>query len=284
MLEREGLGGEAFIAVAPPPENETPVLVEIPHAGVAVDAMAMAFIIGPVRSIGRDADLYVDELYEAAPKHGAHLIVARTSRLCIDLNRAPDDFDGLTALGAPKPNEDIPRGLLWRVTTDGDPILARKLPPSETSRRIARFYEPYHARVAQILEAKRKRFGFAILLSAHSMPSTGRRGHVDVGHGRADVVPGSRGRTTTDVRVLDVIDAAGARASLTVRHDEPYRGGYTTAKWGRPTEGIHAVQIELARRVYMDEDTLERDPDGIVRAANFGVDVVRKLGALSLAR
>jgi N-formylglutamate amidohydrolase len=236
-------------------------------------------MIAPLRAVGRDADLYVDELFGDAPAHGATLISATHSRLVLDLNRGPRDFDALAAEGGQP--QALPRGLVWRLSTDGDPVIASKLSAAEVSRRVTALYRPYHDALTAELERKRERFGFAVLLCAHSMPSTGRRGHVDVGSGRADVVPGSRGRTSAATVVIDTVADVARRRGLSVKHDDPYRGGFSTAHYGRPHEGLHAVQVELARRLYMDEATLARS-DGFEATRALGAALVAALGELRL--
>ena len=206
------------------------------------------------------------------------MIVARASRYVVDLNRGPSDFDGAAVEGGGA--APLPRGLVWRLTTEGEPILARRLPRAELTRRMETVYEPYHHAVRALLHDKRERFGFAILLCAHSMPSQGRRGHQDAGTVRVDVVPGSRGRTSAASSVIDAVERVATKHALTLKHDDPYKGGFATAHYGRPAEGFHAIQIELARRLYMDEDHLGLDPEGLPRMQRFADDVVATLGAL----
>lgn len=265
-----------------PTGPEVPVVVEIPHAGLEIDPVAMAYTIAPVRGVGRDADLHVDRVYEGAVSRGASTIVARASRYVVDLNRGPADFDGVAVEGGGA--APLPRGLVWRLTTEGEPILARRLPRTELDRRMTTIYEPYHHAVRALLHDKRERFGHAILLCAHSMPSQGRRGHQDAGTVRVDVVPGSRGRTSASSAVIDAVEHVARKHDLTVRHDDPYKGGFATAHYGRPAEGFHAIQIELARRLYMDEDGLALDGTGLPRMQRFALDVVDTLGSLRLPR
>lgn len=264
-----------FTLTPPPPSVvETPVVVEVPHAGLDVPAEYLAQLVAPARSIGRDADLYVDELYADAPACGATLLVAHTSRYVLDLNRSEEDWDDAGARA--------PRGIVWRLTTDGEPALARPLTPAELEARIDAVHRPYHRALREALDRKRARFGWVVLLAAHSMPSVARTGHVDASSARADVVPGTQGRTTAADVVIDAVDAHARDRRFTVRHDDPYRGGFTTRHYGRPREGIHAVQVELARRLYMDEATLERGA-GFVPLRAWCRGLVEKLGRLALA-
>ena len=268
--------------VSPPRAAETAVIVEVPHAGLAVDALTLPSLAAPVRSLGVDADLYVDELYAAAPVSGATLLVAECSRYVCDLNRSEQDIDPLAAAGGPA--QRAPHGLIWRDTTEGQRALYQPLARAELERRLVQFYRPYHQRLAQLLAAKRERFGFAILLAGHSMPSRGRAGHSDTGRDRADVVPGSRGRTTAAAVVIDTPERIAAPRGWSIVHDDPYRGGFTTAFYGRPERGQHALQVELSRRLYMNEATLEKKPGGFEATRDFCTALVAALGTLDLSR
>ena len=261
--------------VVEPKGGETPVVVEVPHAGLSLDAETLSYTIAPGRSIARDADLYVDALFQDAPAEGATLIYARASRYLVDLNRGENDLDHEAVEGGGR--TPWPRGLIWRLTTDGEPILARRLPRSEVDRRLDLVYRPYHRVLEGLLARKRARFGFAILLCAHSMPSQPRRGHADPGGARADIVPGTRGRTTAAAAVIDVVDKHARACNFTVRHDDPYRGGFSTGHYGTPQSATHAVQIEIARRLYMDESTLRIDPQGFRGIREFGRTLVARL-------
>ena len=271
-------GGMPAFTVLSPRTSETPVVVEVPHAGIAVDAQSMAFTIAPTRAIGRDADMFVDRLFADAIDLGATLVVAHVSRFVLDLNRGREDFDGLAVEGGGAAN--LPRGLVWRTTTEGDPVLGRRLPRAELTRRLDQYYDPSHAALAELLEARRARFGWALLLCAHSMPSQGRRGHADVGASRADIVPGSRGRTSARAEVIDLVDSEARAAAFSVSHDDPYKGGFSTQHYGRPASHIHAIQIEIARKLYMDEDALTPLERGFSRTRDFARTLVERLGAL----
>lgn len=244
-----------FSLKEPEPSRETPLVVEIPHAGLDVPPELALTVLAPARAIARDADLYVDTLYEGATDEGATLIAANVSRYVVDLNRSEADVDSESVTGA-RSAPKAPRGLIWRLSTDGDACIPGPLSARELAARLAAVYRPYHAAVARAIEHKRKRFGFAIVLAAHSMPGSGRSGHGDAGTPRADVVPGTQGRTTAEHGIIEAVETHARKAGLSLRHDDPYRGGFTTRHWGRPDEGVHAVQVEIARRLYMDEATL----------------------------
>jgi len=222
----------------------------------------------------------VDELYADAPEVGATLIASRISRYVCDLNRAESDVDALAVEGGTA--RSSPHGLVWRTTTEGRPALLGPVSRAEYERRLERYHRPYHRRIEALLEERRQRHGFAIILCAHSMPSRGRDGHDDAGVERADIVPGTRGRTTAGAPVIALVERLAADAKLALRHDEPYKGGFTTVRYGRPKDGFHAIQIELARRLYMDERTLAKRPAEFERVRAFCKTLVAELTTLEL--
>jgi N-formylglutamate amidohydrolase len=295
-----------------PTGAETPVVVEVPHAGLDLPAPFLEPLAAPARAIGRDADLYVDALYEEAPAEGAHLLVARASRYVVDVNRAETDVDAEVVDGA-RTDLRMHHGLVWRTTSDGEHALARKLTREELEERLELVWRPYHRALAEIVHRKVARFGVAVVLAAHSMPSVERpnaerasQGPQGQGGGdaarpssreppasqsvrgpqsaraRADVVPGTRGRKSSAAKFIDAVEAAAVARGWTVRHDDPYAGGYTTQHYGRPGEGVHVVQVELARRLYLDEATLRpgRDFAGV---RSWCRGLVGVLGRLALA-
>jgi N-formylglutamate deformylase len=269
-----------FFTVHEPRATKTPLVVEVPHAGLTVDAESMATLIAPAQSLGRDADLFVDDLYADAPDVGATLLVSHVSRYVCDLNRAETDVDPLTVEGGAA--RSAPHGVIWRLTTDNRAALLRPLPFAELERRLVRIYRPYHQTLQALLEQRVAEFGYAILLCGHSMPSRGREGHIDPGRERADVVPGSRGRTTCADAILRLVDLNAAEFRLSVAHDEPYRGGFSTSHYGRPKDRVHAIQIELARRLYMDEQALTKKAREFEELKRFCRTVTENLGALTL--
>lgn len=264
--------------VTEPRAPEVPVIVEVPHAGLEVDAETLANLVAPAQAIGRDADLYVDELYADAPDAGATLLCARMSRYVCDLNRSEHDVDRDTVLGAT--GRASPHGLIWRSTTDNRAAVARPLSKAELERRLNSYYRPYHDQLDVLVRDRLARHGFVIVVSGHSMPSRGRDGHDDPGRERADVVPGTRQRSTAAQAVIEATEHIAARFQLGLAHDEPYRGGHTTVRYGRPAAGIHAIQIELNRRLYMDEQTLAKKPNEFRTIRSFCRAVVRELAAL----
>jgi N-formylglutamate deformylase len=270
-----------LFTVGEPEGVETPLLVEIPHAGTHVPPQFLSEVVAPARALGRDADMYVDDLYCDATRQGASLLFSRTSRYVVDLNRSEQDIDSQSVVGGPA-SHNAPRGIIWRMTTEGERAIISPLSRDAFSARIEGIYRPYHGCLQQMIARKLERFGRAIVLAAHSMPSVGRRAHGDSGSGRADVVPGSRGRTSADSRIIDAVDAHARAAGFSVTHDEPYKGGYTTQHYGRPAQNVHVIQVELSRHLYMDEERLSKRAPDFDRVREWCRALVAKLGHVEL--
>jgi len=270
----------SFVELTAPETTATPVLVEVPHSGLQVPPEVEPEIETTPLAVLRDSDIYVDQLYERAPDHGATLLVSRVSRYVVDLNRGPDEVDSAAVPSHPKGRHIPARGVVWRARTDGTPLLRAPLTIDQFARRIERYYEPYHQTLREVAARMRKEHGHVLILAAHSMPSAGRRVFGGRELRRADVVPGTRGRSTADARIIDLVDAHFRESGLSVKHDDPYRGGWTTSSYGAPKHGQHAVQIELNRALYVDEGTSEiKNPDFAQLQAVLD-QLVNKLGGL----
>jgi N-formylglutamate deformylase len=200
-----------------PRGTEVPVVVEVPHAGLDVPPHFATSLLASARSVARDADLFVDDLYARAVDAGATLLVSHVSRYVVDLNRAETDFDSEAVAGGPA-TPRAPRGVVWRLTTDNERCIAAPLPRALLEARLDEVHRPYHTALATAIEGKRTRFGVCVVLAAHSMPSVGRSGHGDANVERADIVPGTQGRTTASPALIDAVERHAVEAGLSVRH------------------------------------------------------------------
>jgi N-formylglutamate amidohydrolase len=250
------------------------VVVSVPHAGVATAGFAEA--LAPGLDVRCDADLFVDELYEGG-SHGA-FVRARLSRFVCDLNRHPDDVSARAVPQHPAPRNADGRGFLWEVTTTGAPALARPLRLPEWDARRA-VHAAYHGTLEQALQRARAKFGFAILVDGHSMPSVGRQGHSDPGRERADIVPGDRLGTSCAPTLSRLVGEHFRHHGLAVAFNDPYRGGFITTHHGRPADDVHAIQIEMRRDLYMNEATFERLPERMSWLRGILGELLRKLDA-----
>ncbi len=270
----------SFVELTHPTTTPSPVLVEVPHSGLQVPPEVESEIDATPSAMLRDSDIYVDQLYQRAPENGATLLVSRVSRYVVDLNRGPEDVDSAAVPKHPKARHVPARGVVWRARTDGTPLLRSPLTVAQFGRRIELFYEPYHRTLREVTAQIREQHGQVVILAAHSMPSTGRR---TMGGGevrRADIVPGTRGRSTADGRIIDLVDSHFRDAGLSVQHDKPYRGGWTTSTYGAPKRGQHAIQIELNRALYVDERTSEIKKHDFAQLQTVLDQLVGKLGNL----
>lgn len=270
----------SFVELIPPHHSPAPVLVEVPHSGLQVPPDIETEIDTSAHAVLRDSDIYVDKLYQRAPEHGATLLVSKVSRYVVDLNRGPDEVDSAAVPRHPKARHIPARGVVWRARTDGTPLLRAPLTQQQFERRIERYYTPYHHALRTEAARLHREYGHVVILAAHSMPSTGRRRFGGRHVRRADIVPGTRGRSTADGRIINLVDQHFRDAGLSVKHDEPYRGGWTTASYGAPKRGQHAIQIELNRALYVDEQTSEIKRGDFEQLQRVLERLVGKLGEL----
>jgi N-formylglutamate deformylase len=246
---------ESTIATRTAAEPSSPLVVSVPHAGLGTAGFEGA--LTPELDVRCDADLFVDRLYRIGePQSPEIYVAAKTSRFVCDMNRDPDDVSPGAVPEHPAPRNADGRGFIWAVTTTGAPALSRPLSLHEWGQRTA-IHANYHDTLTRALTRARERFGFAILLDGHSMPSRGRLGHKDPGRARAQVVPGDRDGTSCALALTAHVTRHFERAGLTVAANDPYKGGFITAHHGRPSDRIHAIQIELRRDLYMDENAFE---------------------------
>jgi N-formylglutamate amidohydrolase len=214
--------------------------------------------------VRRAEDSYVAELYAAVPGLGATLVEARFPRAYIDANRHVSDIDTELLSDAwpgpvtPSRKTEQGIGLVWRLAHGGVPLYARKLSAAEVTRRIVSCYDPYHAAVAAAIDHAHDGFGAVWHVNCHSMPAVGDVNADDAGRERADFVLGDRDGSTCEpaftARVADHLRRRGYRVAI----NDPYKGVELVRKFGRPAEERHSLQIEINRRLYMNETTLEK--------------------------
>ena len=252
-------------AVVSPKTWTLPIVLASPHSGRDYPAHFLAASQLDLLSIRRSEDSFVNELFEDAAQLGAPLIHALFPRAYLDPNREPYELDpGMfeDALPAYANTRSLRvaggLGTVARVVTDGAEIYRRKMAFSEAERRIETLYLPYHRQLRCLLDEARAKFGFAVLIDCHSMPSIGGPMDEDRGHDRADMVLGDRFGTSCSPTLTQAVENALGDMGYAVARNNPYAGGYTTDHYGRPIQGIHALQIELNRALYMDEHNLTR--------------------------
>ncbi|HYD99143.1 MAG TPA: N-formylglutamate amidohydrolase [Alphaproteobacteria bacterium] len=275
---------DAFVIMAPARQT-VPLVVASPHSGSAYPEDFVSAARLDRHSLRKSEDCFVDELFAAVPDRGAPLLKALFPRAYLDANREPYELDpGMFSDSLPAwANSRSPRvaaglGTIPRVVANGEDIYRGKLRLADALGRIERLYRPYHAALAELVERTRQQFGFCLLLDCHSMPSTG--GGYD--RSRCDMVLGDCYGTACAPLAVDTAEQVLRRLGYAVNRNQPYAGGYTTRHYGRPGSGVHALQIELNRSLYMDEATLVRRPYFATLAAHM-TELVEALGALALS-
>jgi N-formylglutamate amidohydrolase len=271
--------GQAF-AIHEPVEQRVPFIFNSPHSGNVYTERFLAMSRLDARQIRRSEDCFVDEIFAGAVALGAPMLAARFPRAWLDVNREPFELDP-RMFREPLPAHVNARsarvagglGTVPRLVGEGQEIYAAKLPVSEALDRIRRVYVPYHEALKGLLRRTMRTFGHAILIDCHSMPASVRVGETGL---RPDFIVGDRfGLSCGPGLSESAIDLLSAMGYI-VAHNKPYAGGFITEHYGRPAEGVQALQIELSRGIYLDETTLERTP-GFTRLA---ADMTRFCGAL----
>jgi N-formylglutamate deformylase len=243
-----------------------PLVLDSPHSGNRYPS-DFGFIC-PFGALRQAEDTHVDELYAAAPEFGATFLSALFPRSYIDVNRAFDDIepqlvDGpLPWLLNPTEKSAAGTGLIRRLCRPGMPMYGRKLTVAQVTERIERYYRPYHEQLACVIDRLHGQFGQVFHLNCHSMPSFGGIG----GRDPVDFVLGDRDGTTADSSFTDFVAGVLRDMGYRVRINDPYKGVELVRRYSNPAAGVHSLQVEVHRRLYMNEDTLEK---------HAGFDVLR---------
>lgn len=239
-----------------------PLVCDSPHSGTRYPAdFGHALARQHVR---RGEDTHVDTLWDAVPAAGGTLLAATFPRTYIDANRDLGDLDpDLLDDAWPEPlspgaKTRLGHGLVWRDLDPGQPLYARRLTVAEVRGRIDGYYRPYHAALSGCIDDAVRRFGAVWHLNLHSMPSDAYERLGLPGRALADFVLGDRDGSTCEPGLLAVIESVLHAHGHTVARNDPYKGVELIRRMGQPALGRHSLQIEVNRRLYMDEATRER--------------------------
>ena len=248
-----------------PPEVLTGVVFASPHSGRDYpEDMRRASILDD-RALRSSEDAFMDMLIGDATTLGAPLLLARTPRAYVDLNRSADELDPAVIDGVRRvihnPRITSGLGVIPRVVANGRAIYRGKIALSEARRRIDEHWHPYHGALRDLLARQQGRFGKAVLLDCHSMPHEAIDGLCSGKGVPPDIVLGDRFGAAADAEVVDRIEAAFTAEGLRVARNAPFAGAFIAQRYGRPAQGIHVVQMEIDRAIYMDEATLTLRPD-----------------------
>jgi N-formylglutamate deformylase len=242
-----------------PAEVLQPLLLDSPHSGHDFPADFGAAVSEHALRDGEDC--FVDELWLPATLRGVWLLAAQFPRTYLDANRHHEDVDLQLLAGAHWPHEHRPSGkaaigkaLVWRTLDDGAPIYARKLAAHEVRSRIERCHAPYHRALHQRIAATHARFGRSYHINCHSMNAvSGAQGEGGAGQRRADVVLGDRDGTSCDPAFTAVVREVLVGMGYDVKVNDPFKGVELVRAYADPGAGRHSLQLEVNKRLYMDE-------------------------------
>ena len=246
-------------------EGSTPLLLDSPHSGVTYPADFNYSC--DLATLRQAEDTHVEKLYDFAPGLGVAWVEALFPRAYLDANRNTTEID-VSLLDAhwPEPVEADPvvlskvrlgKGLIWRTTDDGAPIYQRTLSVAEVQARIATCWRPYHAAVAQAIDAAHARHGYSIHLNCHSMPAVASACATDFpGEVHADFVVGDRDGSTASSQLAQRIRHHLQGLGYSVAYNHPYKGVELVRRYSNPGQHRHSIQLEINRKLYMDGQTL----------------------------
>ena len=275
-----------------PPAAALALVLDSPHSGrefpADFDAAVSEF------DLREGEDCFVDELYQPAAELGVPLIAASFPRTYVDPNRHRGDIDLEMIDGGRWPHEYAPSGkhrigkaLLWRTLEDGRSIYDRTLAVDEVFARIEHFHTPYHVQLREVLDETYARFGLVYHINCHSMPAvSGKMGEGGEGRPRADFVLGDREATSCDPAFTEFIRATLAAMGYSVAVNDPYKGVELVRAYSNPRVRRHSLQLEINKKLYMNESTRERHEGFAPLQANLTrlVEAIRDYIELDLRR
>lgn len=237
-----------------------PVIFASPHSGKHYPDAFQDSLQVPLIDLRRTEDAFIDELFGGVVAQGAIQLAANYGRSFVDLNRDareldPDMFLDGTPITVGMKSARVKAGLgcLPRVAASGQDISSSKITKAEGAFRLSHVHEAYHGTLSHELEQLKKDWSDVVLIDCHSMPSKqpGRSG-------LPDIVLGDRFGSSCNARLTSIVERTFRRNGLTVGRNAPYAGGYTTRRYGRPRRGVHVLQIEINRGLYLDEANVQK--------------------------
>ena len=252
------------LEVRGPAAAAIPLVLDSPHSGHAFpdDFGAMVSEL----ELREGEDCYVDELYAGGPEMGVPLLAALWPRTYLDPNRHAGDVDldliegNWTGEYRPSGKAKVGKALIWRTLEDGRPIYAKKLGVDKVLQRIERCHAPYHEAIQDLLNKTHTRFGRVYHINCHSMRAVaGKQSDDGEGNARADFVLGDRDGTSCDPAFTEFVRASLAGMGYRVKVNDPYKGVELVRAYSDPKAGRHSLQVEINKRLYMNEATLEKN-------------------------
>jgi N-formylglutamate amidohydrolase len=281
MQSCQDFAGKPAFEIVSPAGRRLPVILNSPHSGCCYPGDFLAASRLDEKSIRRSEDSFVDELVAPAAALGCPLLKANFPRAWLDVNREPYELDPKMFAGSLPTYANVRSvrvagglGTIARIVSESEEIYARPLDVADALDRIEQVYKPYHRSLRQLVLDTRTQFGVAVLIDCHSMPSAVRGMH---GRARPDIVLGDRYGTSCAPELTDFAARILTGLGYSVSRNKPYAGGFITEHYGQPARGLHAMQVEFNRSLYMDERTLMKTP----RFAAIAADLARFVSALT---
>ncbi len=265
------------------PQACGPIVFSSPHSGRYYPPSLMQASRLDARSIRLSEDAFVDALIASAPDQGIATLCATYGRAYVDINRSADEldpamfeeaFEPVKGAGAARVAAGL--GAIAKIVAEGHEIYTGKLSLREVAGRINRVHRPYHQALVELIDRARAQYGYAVLIDWHSMPS------VSIGQARCDFVLGDRFGSACAPGLTRFIDQALTGMGYLVARNTPYAGGYTTEHYGRPLDGVHVLQVEINRGLYLNEAQIEIGPGFAALERALG-RLVRALAQADLA-
>ena len=255
------------IEVLSPLIQSVPVVFASPHSGKNYTQAFIEATQLSAHQLRLSEDAFVDEIFASVPAFGAPLLLAHFPRAFVDPNRYAYELDP-TMFSDPLPSYVITKtshimaglGTIPRVVAIGKDIYCNQLIFKEAKKRIEDNYVPYHDALSSLLNKTRVKFGTALLIDCHSMPSTNESARNFFSAPLADIILGDCHGKSCNPLITDAAEQICRDMGLSVSRNKPYAGGYTTKHYGKPEYNFHSLQIEIKRSLYMDEVRIERGP------------------------
>jgi N-formylglutamate amidohydrolase len=262
-----GLSGAEMIEIRRPARVLAPLVLDSPHSGTVYPADFDP--LQPPSRYRRAEDMYVDELFSAAPDLGLPLLAARFGRIYCDVNRAFDDLapetlaDGDALVLAPSAKARLGKGVVWTATPpDGAPLLASALARADYEARLKRCWRPYHAALAGLLAETRGDAAGVYHLDLHSMQPVANAMHEDATGGlRPDIVLSDREGVSCAAEFIEEAHRSLVNLGFSVAINDPFKGAEILRQHGNPEAGVHSLQIEVNRALYMHVESFEKTAD-----------------------
>ena len=232
-----------------PTGSPVPIVISVPHAGTYFPDEVRKHFDKRLRNIADDTDWFVHDLYSFASEHGITLIKANFNRWVIDLNRDPEStplYNDGRLITSCTPNTDFYGNRIYR-SKDLEPG------PAEKQRRLDTYYWPYYKKIEALLDERKKQFGKVLLWDAHSIRHRVSTIYKDV---FPDMILGDNNETTAHPELIKTALENLGSGEFGLSHNSPFKGGHITRYFGKPAEGVHALQLEMNKILYMDDNEL----------------------------